>query len=127
MAELLTFENILEIVLGIDNIVFLVILTGRLDPSKQKQARRLGLLAAMVMRILLLLTITWIMRLSQPLFYLFSQGFSGRDLILIAGGLFLIGKSTYEIHHNLEDRDKTHSPGDVASSFSAVRRSISSC
>lgn len=128
MVELLSVENIvalltltmLEIVLGIDNIVFLVILTGRLDPSKQKQARRLGLLAAMVMRILLLLTITWIMKLTQPLFYLFSHGFSGRDLILIAGGLFLLGKSTYEIHHNLEDRDKPHSPGGVASSFPAV-------
>ena len=125
---MLTFENIvalltltmLEIVLGIDNIVFLVILTGKLDPAKQVRIRRLGLFAAMIMRILLLLTITWIMKLTQPLFYLFSHGFSGRDLILIAGGLFLLGKSTYEIHHNLEDRDKPHSPGGVASSFSAV-------
>ena len=110
----------LEIVLGIDNIVFLVILTGKLDPAKQVRIRRLGLFAAMIMRILLLLTITWIMKLTQPLFYLFSHGFSGRDLILIVGGLFLLGKSTYEIHHNLEDRDKPHSPGGVASSFSAV-------
>ena len=125
---MLTFENIvalltltmLEIVLGIDNIVFLVILTGKLDPAKQVRIRRLGLFAAMIMRILLLLTITWIMKLTQPLFYLFSHGFSGRDLILIAGGLFLLGKSTYEIHHNLEDRDNPHSPGGVASSFSAV-------
>lgn len=125
---MLTFENIvalltltmLEIVLGIDNIVFLVILTGKLDPAKQVRIRRLGLFAAMIMRILLLLTITWIMKLTQPLFYLFSHGFSGRDLILIVGGLFLLGKSTYEIHHNLEDRDKPHSPGGVASSFSAV-------
>src|SRR5210317_1924702 len=98
MIELLTFENIialltltmLEIVLGIDNIVFLVILTGKLDPAKQVRARRLGLFAAMIMRILLLLTITWIMRLTQPLFQLFGHAFSGRDLILLAGGLFLI-------------------------------------
>ena len=128
MVELLTFENIvalltltmLEIVLGIDNIVFLVILTGKLDPTKQVRARRIGLLAAMVMRILLLLTITWIMRLTRPLFDLFGQGFSGRDLILLAGGLFLIGKSTYEIHHNLEDKGESHSPHRSAASFSGV-------
>jgi predicted tellurium resistance membrane protein TerC len=116
MIELLTFENIialltltmLEIVLGIDNIVFLVILTGKLDPAKQVRARRL------------LLTITWIMRLTQPLFQLFGHAFSGRDLILLAGGLFLIGKSTYEIHHNLEDKGKSHSPGRTAASFSGV-------
>jgi predicted tellurium resistance membrane protein TerC len=128
MVELLTFENIvalltltmLEIVLGIDNIIFLVILTGKLDPTKQVRARRIGLVAAMVMRILLLLTITWIMRLTQPLFDLFGHGFSGRDLILLAGGLFLIGKSTYEIHHNLEDKGKSHSPDGSAASFSGV-------
>jgi predicted tellurium resistance membrane protein TerC len=128
MMELLTFENIvalltltmLEIVLGIDNIVFLVILTGKLDPAKQARARRLGLFAAMIMRILLLLTITWVMRLTRPLFALFGHGFSGRDLILLAGGLFLIGKSTYEIHHNLEDKVESHSPGRVVSSFSGV-------
>lgn len=128
MVELLTFENIvalltltmLEIVLGIDNIVFLVILTGKLDPAKQVRARRLGLFAAMFMRILLLLTITWIMRLTKPLFQIFGHAFSGRDLILIAGGLFLIGKSTYEIHHSLEDTGKKHSPGRTAASFSGV-------
>jgi len=128
MVELLTFENIvalltltmLEIVLGIDNIVFLVILTEKLDPAKQVRARRLGLFAAMIMRILLLLTITWIMRLTQPLFALFGHAFSGRDLILLAGGLFLIGKSTYEIHHNLEDKAKSHSTGRTAASFSGV-------
>ena len=128
MVELLTFENIvalvtltmLEIVLGIDNIVFLVILTGKLDPSKQMRARRIGLFAAMVMRILLLLAITWIMRLTRPLFDLFGHGFSGRDLILLAGGLFLIGKSTYEIHHNLEDKGKSHYPDRSAASFSGV-------
>jgi predicted tellurium resistance membrane protein TerC len=128
MVELVTFENIvalltltiLEIVLGIDNIVFLVVLTGRLDPTKQAKARRLGLFAAMVMRILLLLTITLIMRLTRPLFDLFGHGFSGRDIILLAGGLFLIGKSTYEIHHNLEDKGKSHLPDRSAASFSGV-------
>ena len=128
MAELLTFENIvalltltmLEIVLGIDNIVFLVIVTGKLDSTKQVRARRLGLFAAMIMRILLLLTITWIMRLTRPLFALFGHAFSGRDLILLAGGLFLIGKSTYEIHHNLEDKGKSHAPGRTAASYSGV-------
>jgi predicted tellurium resistance membrane protein TerC len=128
MMELLTFENIvalltltmLEIVLGIDNIVFLVILTGKLDPAKQVRARRLGLFAAMFMRILLLLTITWIMRLTRPLFEVFGHGFSGRDLILLAGGLFLIGKSTYEIHHNLEPEGKLLSPARMVSSFSRV-------
>jgi len=128
MAELLTFENIvalltltmLEIVLGIDNIVFLVIVTGKLDSTKQVRARRLGLFAAMIMRILLLLTITWIMRLTRPLFALFGHAFSGRDLILLAGGLFLIGKSTYEIHHNLEDKGTSPSPGRTAASFSGV-------
>ena len=128
MVELLTFENIvalltltmLEIVLGIDNIVFLVIVTGKLDPAKQVRARRLGLFAAMIMRILLLLTITWIMRLTQPLFQLFGHAFSGRDLILLAGGLFLIGKSTYEIHHNLENKGESHSPDRTAASFSGV-------
>jgi predicted tellurium resistance membrane protein TerC len=128
MVELLTFENIvalltltmLEIVLGIDNIVFLVILTGKLDPAKQVRARRLGLFAAMFMRIILLLTITWIMRLTQPLFQILGHAFSGRDLILFAGGLFLIGKSTYEIHHNLEDKGIAHAADRTASSFSGV-------
>jgi predicted tellurium resistance membrane protein TerC len=125
MVELFTLENLialltltmLEIVLGIDNIVFIVILTGKLDPAKQPKARRLGLFAAMIMRILLLLGITWIMRLTQPLFEVLGQAFSGRDLILLAGGLFLIGKSTYEIHDKLEAESKPHSPGRTAASF----------
>ena len=125
MVELLSFENIvalltltiLEIVLGIDNIVFIVILSGKLEPSKQTKARRLGLFAAMFTRILLLLSITWIMRLSQPLFQVFGHVFSGRDLILIAGGLFLIAKSTYEIHDSLEGVGEPHTPKRIASSF----------
>ena len=126
MVELFTLENLialltltmLEIVLGIDNIVFIVILTGKLDPAKQPKARRLGLFAAMIMRILLLLGITWIMRLTQPLFQVLGHAFSGRDLILLAGGLFLIGKSTYEIHDKLEAESKPHTgTGRTAASF----------
>ncbi len=125
MVQVFTFENLialltltmLEIVLGIDNIVFIVILTGKLDPKVQKKARRLGLFAAMFMRILLLLSITWIMRLTQPLFQVLGHAFSGRDLILLAGGLFLIGKSTYEIHDKLEAKGKPHPTGRAAASF----------
>jgi len=128
MVQVFTLENLialltltmLEIVLGIDNIVFIVILTGKLDPKVQKKARRLGLLAAMFMRILLLLSITWIMRLTQPLFQVLGHTFSGRDLILLAGGLFLIGKSTYEIHDKLEPKGKAHPTGRAAASFGSA-------
>ena len=92
----------LEIVLGIDNIVFISVLVGRLPASQRNRARTLGLTLAMVMRILLLLTITWIMTLTTPLFSVFKNVVSGRDLILLAGGLFLLAKSTHEIHANLE-------------------------
>ncbi len=92
----------LEIVLGIDNIIFISILVGRLPLGQRRRARFVGLSLAMIMRILLLLSITWIMRLSTPLFALLAHAFSGRDLILLAGGLFLIAKSTREIHESLE-------------------------
>jgi predicted tellurium resistance membrane protein TerC len=92
----------MEIVLGIDNIVFLAILTGRLKPEEQPKARRLGLFLAMFMRILLLLTLSWIMRLTRPLFALLGHAVSGRDIILVAGGVFLIAKATWEIHDRLE-------------------------
>jgi predicted tellurium resistance membrane protein TerC len=92
----------LEIVLGIDNLVFVSILTGRLPKEQQSKARRLGLGLAMGMRIALLFTITWIMRLQEPLFTLVEHAFSGRDLILLAGGLFLMWKAVSEIHHKLE-------------------------
>ncbi len=92
----------LEIVLGIDNIIFISILVGRLPEHQRQRGRVMGLAMAMAMRILLLLSLTWIMRLSRPLFAVFGHAFSGRDLILIGGGLFLLVKSTFEIHNSLE-------------------------
>lgn len=94
--------TVLEIVLGIDNIVFISILAGKLPPNQQSRARTVGLALALVTRILLLLSITWIMRLTTPLFSVLGQHISGRDLILLTGGLFLIWKSTHEIHERLE-------------------------
>ncbi len=111
----------LEIVLGIDNIIFISILAGKLPGPEQPKARRLGLLGAFVTRVLLLLSISWIVRLTRPLFAVFGHGISGRDLILIVGGLFLIGKATYEIHGKLEGEE--HGPGGAgraARSLSAV-------
>jgi predicted tellurium resistance membrane protein TerC len=92
----------LEIVLGIDNIVFISVLVGRLPEEVRNKARTLGLALAMIMRILLLLTLTWIMTLTTPLFTILKHDFSGRDLILLFGGLFLLAKSTHEIHQSLE-------------------------
>ena len=94
--------TVLEIVLGIDNIVFISILAGKLPVPQQARARNLGLTLAMITRILLLLSLTWIMRLTAPLFAVFGREISGRDLILLVGGLFLIWKSTHEIHQRLE-------------------------
>ena len=110
MTELFTVENLvalltltaLEIVLGIDNVVFISILTGKLPVEQRARARRIGLAGAMLMRIGLLLTLSWIMRLTAPLFSVSSHAVSGRDLILLLGGLFLIGKATFEIHERVE-------------------------
>ena len=117
----------LEIVLGVDNIIFISILSDKLDPAKQRTARNIGLLLAMVFRIILLLTITWIMRLTEPLFTLpfLKQdgapiGISWKDLILIAGGLFLIFKSTLEIHHKLEKPKEETGAKKVYASIRAV-------
>jgi predicted tellurium resistance membrane protein TerC len=113
--------TVLEIVLGIDNIVFISILAGRLPPDQRERARKLGLSLAMLIRVGLLLSIAWMMQLTTPLFSisLVGQDFSGRDLILLGGGLFLIGKSTHEIHVNLEG-DVADGTTRVAASFGSV-------
>jgi predicted tellurium resistance membrane protein TerC len=111
--------TVLEIVLGIDNIIFISILAGRLRKDQRERARKLGLTLAMGIRILLLLTITWVMRLTTPLFTVTGQEISGRDLILIVGGLFLIAKSTHEIHDKLEG-EEGHGNARVAASFGGV-------
>ena len=95
----------LEIVLGIDNIVFISILAGKLPEEQRQKGRLIGLALAMIMRILLLLSLAWIVRLTSPMFTVFGHGVSGRDLILIVGGLFLLAKSTHEIHDKLEGEE----------------------
>src|SRR5687767_11415921 len=95
----------LEIILGVDNVVFISILSGKLPKAQQGKARRVGLGAAMGMRILLLLSIAWVIGLTAPMFTVLGQEISGRDLILIGGGLFLLGKATLEIHDNLEGEE----------------------
>jgi predicted tellurium resistance membrane protein TerC len=109
----------LEIVLGIDNIVFISILAGKLPPAQQPLARKTGLAVALVTRILLLLTLSWVIGLTAPLFEVFGKEISGRDLILIVGGLFLLAKSTYEIHDRLEG-EEGHASAKVGASFAAV-------
>ena len=99
--------TVLEIVLGIDNIVFISILAGKLPAEQQQRARTIGLSLAMITRVLLLLALAWIMRLTAPIFEVMGHEISGRDLILITGGLFLVAKSTREIHHKLEGDDRT--------------------
>ena len=94
--------SLLEIVLGIDNIIFISVLVGRLPPAQRKKARNFGLLAAMGTRIALLLSIVWLIGLTKPWFSVLGNDISGRDLVLILGGLFLLGKSVMEIHHTLE-------------------------
>ena len=112
----------LEIVLGIDNIIFIAILSARLPANRQNRARMIGLTIAMVTRVLLLLSITWIMKLTRPLFTIgvIGRDFSGRDLILIAGGLFLLAKSTLEIHEKLEGEPEHHHGAKARAVFSAV-------
>jgi predicted tellurium resistance membrane protein TerC len=110
----------LEIVLGIDNIIFISILAGRLPKGQQNRARVLGLAVAMLSRILLLLSIRWVMRLTTPLMDVLGRGISGRDLILIAGGLFLLGKATSEIHARLEGEDDHARGGRGSVTFTSV-------
>jgi predicted tellurium resistance membrane protein TerC len=127
METLFTAENgialltltVLEIVLGIDNIVFISILADKLPKAEQPRARQLGLALALITRILLLLSLSWIIKLEEPLFHIINLGISGRDLILLGGGLFLIAKATHEIHTKLEGKHGEAS-AKVAASLAAV-------
>jgi len=110
----------LELVLGIDNIIFISILAGRLPPEQRSRARRLGIAGAALTRLVLLFTIVWITRLTYPLFELFGHAFSWRDLILIGGGLFLIAKATHEIHQKIEGAGGEPSLKRAATSFAGV-------
>jgi predicted tellurium resistance membrane protein TerC len=110
----------LEIVLGIDNIVFISILANKLPEDQRDNARRIGILAAMGMRILLLLGISWVVTLTEPLFGILGHEFSGRDLILLGGGLFLIAKATWEIHGRMEGDDHVRDTGKVTSFRSVI-------
>ena len=111
--------TVLEIVLGVDNIIFISILSGKLPQHQQDRARRIGLLLAMLMRVALLFSIAWVARLKEPLFAVFGHGVSGRDLVLILGGLFLLAKSTHEIHENLEC-EGAHGEARAVASFAGV-------
>jgi predicted tellurium resistance membrane protein TerC len=112
--------TVLELVLGIDNIVFISILAGKLPAHQQKKARTIGLSLAMIMRILLLLSITWITRLTRPLFIVGAFEVTGRAIILVAGGLFLLVKSTHEIHDHMEGADEHRTVRAVASLFAVL-------
>lgn len=127
MTELLTIEALtalltlsaMEIVLGIDNIVFISILVSRVPVESRERTRKLGIFLALFMRLGLLFSITWVMGLTDPLFSLFNHQFSGRDLILIFGGLFLLGKSTFEIHHKVEG-DEVETVKDITKASSKI-------
>ncbi len=114
----------LEIVLGIDNLVFIAVLVGKLPKDQQPRARNLGIIMALVPRLLLLLAIAWVIGLTEPLFELFDRGFSGRDVILFAGGLFLLYKATHEIHTSLEG-DEGEASARVRARLAAVVTQIS--
>ena len=118
IAALVTL-TFLEIILGVDNIIFISILSGKLPPAQQPRARRVGLIGAMITRILLLMSLAWIVKLTAPLFSVLDHEISGRDLILILGGLFLLAKSTFEIHDRLEG-EEGHASRSVPASFASV-------
>jgi predicted tellurium resistance membrane protein TerC len=117
-AALVTL-SLLEIVLGIDNIIFISVLVGRLPPEQRRQARNFGLLAAMGTRLALLFSIVWLIGLTRPWFAIFGHDVSGRDLVLIVGGLFLLAKSVLEIHHTLEGAAESHK-AKLFSSFAII-------
>jgi predicted tellurium resistance membrane protein TerC len=110
----------LEVVLGIDNVIFIAILAGRLPASEQDKARKLGIAMAVISRILLLLSISWVMRLTEPLFTIGEWPLSGKSLILLGGGLFLIAKSTYEIHDKLEGAEESHAAAGGKAALASV-------
>lgn len=128
MVELFSAQNlvalltllVLEIVLGIDNVIFIAILSSKLPQDQQARARQLGIGLAVISRLVLLFAIAWIMQLTADLFSIFGNGLSGRDLILLVGGLFLIGKSTHEIHNKLEGEEDGHGAKQVASLASVL-------
>ncbi len=120
LTALLTL-TLLEVVLGIDNVIFISILSGKLEEDEQPRARRLGIAIAVISRIVLLVVLSLVLNtLTEPFITLFGHAFSGRDLILIIGGLFLIGKSTHEIHDKLEGEAEHHETGKVKASLNAV-------
>jgi len=127
-APLLSVESLiafltlaaLEIVLGIDNVIFIAILAAKLPASQQDKARKIGIAAAVISRILLLLSLSWLMGLTKPLFSLLGHDFSGKDLILFAGGVFLIAKATVEIHDKLEGQEHGHGAAKAAATLAAV-------
>ncbi|MBA2753302.1 MAG: TerC family protein [Chloroflexia bacterium] len=110
----------LEIVLGIDNIIFISILAGKLPAEQQQRARTVGLALAMITRILLLLSLSWVIGLTAPLFEIIDQEISGRDIILIVGGLFLLGKATFELHEKLEGTEAHGSAGAATAKFAGT-------
>lgn len=119
----LTTLIVMEVVLGIDNLIFISILTNKLPKQHRSQARRIGIAGALLLRLLLLATVAFIIQLTEPIFTIFDQGFSWRDLILIAGGLFLVWKATREIHHNVDpDPDKV--PFDTARAASGFAGTV---
>ncbi|XAZ22997.1 TerC family protein [Sinorhizobium sp. B11] len=113
---------VMEVVLGIDNLIFISILTNKLPPEHRERARKTGIALALIMRLALLGTVAWIVQLTEPLFELFGHGFSWKDLILIAGGLFLVWKATKEIHHNVdpEDQQENFIAGATGTSFASA-------
>lgn len=111
--------TVLELVLGIDNVIFISILAGKLPPEQQARARYIGLALAFIMRVILLLSLSWVIGLTAPLFNLFGTDISGKDLVLLVGGLFLIAKSTHEIHGSLEGGED-HAEKKVYASFAGV-------
>ena len=115
-AALVTL-TVLEIVLGIDNVVFISVLVSRCNPAEAKRARQIGLSLALIFRLIMLFGLTWLMKLTKPIFSIYGLGFSWRDVILIGGGMFLIAKATHEIHGEMEGEDEEPARGVAAQAF----------